>query len=122
MRAGRIAWPLSYEREVQGQTRTQAEQRGLGLRNFYIFANLASEKIVDLSMAGNGRRFADREVHLHRVTSAFTEKLDTMTFQVADQIDPFHEIEARGSRITVLFRRDSSASARFDSNTSWTAS
>jgi hypothetical protein len=56
------------------------------------------------------------------MTYAFTKKLDTMTFQVAGQIDPFYEIEARGSRITVLFRRDSSASARFDFNTSWTAS
>jgi hypothetical protein len=26
--------PLPYEREVQGQARTQAAQRGLGLRNF----------------------------------------------------------------------------------------
>jgi hypothetical protein len=73
-------------------------------------------------MTWNGRRFAGCAVRIHRVTSAFTEKLDTMMFQVADQLDPFHEIEARGSRITVLFRRDSSASARFDSNTSWTAS
>jgi hypothetical protein len=62
---------------------------GLGLRNFYIFANLLSEEVVDLSMAGNGRRFTDRAVHIHRVTSAFTENLDTMLFQVTDQTTRF---------------------------------
>ena len=104
------------------QSAGRGRRDGLGLWNFSIFANLLSEEVVDLSMAGDGRRLAGRAVHIHRVTPAFTKKLDTMTFQVADQIDPFHEIEARGSRITVLFRRDSSVSARFDSNTSWTAS
>jgi hypothetical protein len=34
-----------------------------------------------------------------------------MMFRVADQIDPFHEIEARGSRIMVLFRRDCMSAA-----------
>ena len=78
----------------------------LRLRDTKVSTDFASEEVVDLSMARNGRRFADRAVHIHRMTSAFTEKLDTMMFQVADQIDPFHEIEARGSRIMVLFRRD----------------
>jgi hypothetical protein len=73
-------------------------------------------------MAGNCGRFTGSAVDVHAVTTAFTEKLDPMAFEVTDQIDPFHEMEARGSRITVLFRRDSSASARFDSNTNWTAS
>ena len=81
-----------------------------------------SEEVVDLSMAGNGRRFAGSAIHVHAVTASFAEELNTMEFEVTDQIDPFHEMEAKGSRITVLLRRDSSASARFDSNTSWTAS
>ena len=54
---------------------------------------------------------------IHAVTATFTKKLDAMAFQVADQIDPLHEMEASGSRITVLFWSDSSASARFDSKT-----
>ena len=73
-------------------------------------------------MAGNGGRFTGRAVDVHAMTPSFTEELDTMAFEVTDQIDPFHEMEARGSRITILFRRDSSASARLDSNTRWTAS
>src|SRR4029077_17281353 len=73
-------------------------------------------------MAGNGGRFTGRAVDVHAMTPSFTEKLNTMAFEVTDQIDPFHEIEASGSRITILFRRDSSANARLDSNTSWTAS
>lgn len=77
-----------------------------------------SEEIVDLSMARNGGRFAGSAIHIDTVTSAFAEKLDTMAFKVTDHIDPFHEIGARGFRVTVLFRRDSSARARFDSSTS----
>ena len=64
----------------------------------------------------------DSATHIHTVAPAFTEELDTMAFEVTDQIDPFHEMEARGLRITVLFPRDSSANARLDSNTNWTAS
>ena len=68
-------------------------------------------------MARNGRGLAGGTVYIHTVTAAFTEKLGAMAFQVTDQIDPLHEIEASGSRITVLFWSDSSASARFDSKT-----
>lgn len=50
------------------------------------------------------------------------ETLDAVSFEVTDQIDPFHVIEAIGSRITDLLRSISSASARLDSKTSWTAS
>jgi len=73
-------------------------------------------------MAGNGGRFAGSAVDVHTVTPAFTKDLYTVAFEVTIQIDSFHEMEARGSRITVLFPRDSSANARLDSNTSWTAS
>jgi hypothetical protein len=73
-------------------------------------------------MARNGRRFAGSAIHVHAVTVSFAEELNIMEFEVTDQIDPFHEMEAKGSRITVLLRRDSSVSARFDSNTIWTAS
>jgi hypothetical protein len=55
------------------------------------------------------------------VIAAFSQELGAMAFEVTDQIDPLHEMEARGSRITVLFRRDSSANARVDSNTNWTS-
>ena len=47
-----------------------------------------------------------------------TKELDTIAFEVPNQINPFHEMEARCSRITVLLPRDSSANARLDSNTS----
>ena len=60
--------------------------------------------------------------YVDAVTLAFTQKLDAVSFKVTDQIDPFHEIEAIGSRITDLLRSISSASARLDSKTSWTAS
>ena len=49
--------------------------------------------------------------------AALAEKLNPVAFEMTDQIDPFHEIEASGSRITVLFRSASSASARLDSKT-----
>ena len=80
------------------------------------------KKFVDLSMARDCGCFAGGSVDVDTVTAAFTQKLDTVTFEVTDQIDPLHEIEARGSRITVLLRSVSSTSARLDSKTSWTAS
>lgn len=94
----------------------------LWLRNFQVFANLLSEEIVDLPVTRNRGCFPGSTVDVNTVTAALAEELDTMTLKMTDQVDPLHEMEARGSRITVLFRRDSSASARFDSKTSWTAS
>jgi hypothetical protein len=35
------------------------------------------------------------------VTASFAEELNMMEFEVAEQIDRFHEMEAKGSRITV---------------------
>src|SRR5215210_2976883 len=90
--------------------------------NLQIFTNLLSEEVVDLSMTRDGGCPAGGSVHLHAVTSSFSKKLYAMTFEVPDQIHPLHEMEASGSRITTLLRRDSSASDRFDSNTNWTAS
>ncbi len=45
----------------------------------------------------------------------------TMAFGMTDQVDPFHEMEASGSRLTILFLRYSSARARLDPNTNGTA-
>ena len=84
-----ITWNGSAAGSASFNSEAGAVGDGLGLWNFLVFANLLSEEVVDLSMAGNGRRFADRAVHIHRVTSAFTEKLDTMLFQVADQTTRF---------------------------------
>lgn len=72
---------------------------------------------MHLSMAGNGGGFSGRAVHKHAVTAAFPEKLDAVAFKMTDKIDPLHEMEASGSRITVLFLRPSSANARLDSST-----
>ena len=90
--------------------------------NLQIPADLLSEKVVDVSMAGNGRNFSGGTVHIDAVIASLPQELDTVSFEITDQIDPFHEMEASGSRITTLFRRVSSANARFDSKTSWTAS
>jgi len=59
--------------------------------------------------------------YTYTVIAVFSQELGAMAFEVTDQIDPLHEMEARGSRITVLFRRDSSANAQVDSNTNWTS-
>ena len=87
-----------------------------------ISSHLLSKEVVDLSMARNCRCFTSGSVDVDAVTTAFTQELDTVAFAVTDQIDPLHEIEARGSLITVLLRSVSSTSARLDSKTSWTAS
>lgn len=47
----------------------------------------------------------------------FTKELDLVALEVTNRVDPFHEMEARGSRITALLPRDSAANARLDSNT-----
>ena len=93
-------------------------RNGLRLRNVQILADLLREKIVDLSMTGNGGGFPRSPVDVDTVIAAFPKKLNAVAFEMTDQIDPLYEIEARGSRITVKLRRPSSASARFDSNTS----
>ncbi len=107
---------------IAGDGMSEGRRNGLWLWNVQVFANLLSKKVVDLSMTGNGRRFSRSAVNVHAVTSSFPEELDTMAFEMTDQVDSFHEMEASGSRITTLFRRDSSAKARLDSKTSWTAS
>ena len=73
-------------------------------------------------MARNCGDITGGPVDVHTVMTALAKKLDAVAFEVTDQIDPLDEMEARGSRITVLFWRDSSAYARLDSNTNWTAS
>lgn len=94
----------------------------LWFRNFKIFADLLCKKVINLSMTGNGRCFAGRAVYIDAVIATLAKKLDIVMFEVADQIDPLHEIRARGSRMTVLSRRLSSANARLATNTSSTAS
>lgn len=61
--------------------------------------------------------FARRAVDVHAVTAAFPQELDAVAFEVTDQVDPLHDMEARGSRITVLFRSVSSVSVWVDSKT-----
>jgi hypothetical protein len=62
-------------------------------------------------------RFPVEEVKLWWVVAALPQQLYTVAFEVTDQIDPFHEIEASGSRITVLLRSVSSTRARVDFKT-----
>jgi hypothetical protein len=57
-------------------------------------------------------------IHVYAVIATLTQELGTMTFQMADQVDPLHEIRASGSRMTGLSRKVSSTSARFVSKTS----
>ncbi len=40
-------------------------------------------------MAGDCRRFAGDAIDVDAVTIAFPQELNAMTFEVADQIDPF---------------------------------
>lgn len=77
-------------------------QDKLGLWNFEILADLLGEEFVDFSMARDGGSFAGRSVDVDAVITAFTRELDTVAFELTDQIDP---------------RASSSASARFDSKT-----
>ena len=79
------------------------KQQTLGLRNFQVFADFLGEEVVNLSMAGYCGCLSSGTIDVDAMTSAFTEELNTVPFKVADQVDPLHEIEAIGSRITVLF-------------------
>ncbi len=90
----------------------------LGLWDFQIFTVLLARKSLISRWRGTVDVLPAERFTVHTVIPAFTEELDTVAFEVTDQVSPFHEIEARGSRITVLFRRDSSVNARLDSNTS----
>ena len=90
----------------------------LGLGDFEILTDFLSEKLVDFPMAGNRRGLTGSAVHIDTMASALTKKLNAVAFKMADQLDPLHEIEASGSRITVLFTSASSASARLDSKMS----
>jgi hypothetical protein len=88
---------------VSGQILTQASSKQFGpdeaifqtkeltrRRHFEVPANLAREKIIDFTMARNGRCRATRRILKHRVAGAFTKDLAALFPQVLFQIAALH--------------------------------
>lgn len=110
--------PCSARHSTAAARKLSSAQVRLRFWNFKVFTDFLGKKVVDLSVAWNSRGLSSSPVHVDTVVTTLTKELNTMTFKMANQIDPLHEMEASGSRITILLRSVSSASARLDSKVS----
>jgi hypothetical protein len=95
----------------------------LRLRDLEIATDFPSKKVVDLSMARDRRCAVRFAIYVNGVLTAFPKKLTAMPFQVPNKIISFHAaLSGKSSRMTFLPFINSSASTRFASSTSSTAS
>src|SRR5262245_13993159 len=74
-------------------------------------------------MPRHGGSLALGPIHVHRMVAAFPQQLTTVHFEMLDEVAPLQAaVIFRGSRMTDLLPRVSSARARLASRTSRTAS
>jgi len=79
---------------------TDIRRERSGFRNLQIPADLTSQIVVDLFVAGNRRRLPEGAIDVNAVVAAFPEKLATVSLEVTDQTGAFHAEILRGSRMT----------------------
>lgn len=56
----------------------------MAYRDFEVFADFLSEKVVDLPVAWNGRSLSSGTIDIDAVVRTFSQELNTMTLGVAD--------------------------------------
>lgn len=94
------------------------EIRCLWLGNVEVLADSPRKEFIDFTMPWNSGGFSGSTTDVNRMFSGITEELAAMTFQMLDNISAFQEIAVtRRSSRTSQPRMDSSAKARFASNT-----